>query len=121
MLVDEELYPDEEGLDDEGGLDNEGGLDDESCLGKKKFILIGALALLLIGGGGAGVYFSGILNKPEDVANSEEPAPPRVKMIIYALPEILTNLNGSGRNSSVLNPHCPDGRVIWRHHIRNQP
>lgn len=110
-MADEELYPDEEDLDDEGGLD------DESCLGKKKFILIGALALLLIG---AGVYFSGILNEPEDVANSEEPAPPPVKMIFYALPEILINLNGSGRNSSVLNPHCPDGRVIWRHHIRNQ-
>ena len=114
MLADEELYPDEEDLDDEGGLD------DESCLGKTKFILIGALALLLIGGGGAGVYFSGILNEPEDVANSEEPAPPPVKMNFYALPEILTNLNGSGRNFSVLNPHCPDGRIIWRHHIRNQ-
>ncbi len=56
---------------------------------------------MLIGGGGAGVYFSGILNEPENVANSEEPAPPPVKMIFYALPEILTNLNGSGRNSSV--------------------
>jgi flagellar FliL protein len=75
-------------------------------LGRKKLILFIAaplLALLLIG---AGLYFTGMLNRfvgseSEGEAHQEKPAEPK-KTVFYDLPELLVNLNGAGRKASFL-------------------
>jgi flagellar FliL protein len=75
----------------------------------KKIVLFFVLPILLLGGGGAGVLFSGILGGEEQekkvVANSEAAgegpvAPP--KTVFFDLPEMLVNLNSSGRRPSFL-------------------
>jgi len=78
--------------------------------GKKKLILL-ALPLLLIGGG-AGLWFSGILpgllgmNAPPaaaqaDAATPPPPPPPRVPAFVQ-MPEITANLNAPGRRATFI-------------------
>ena len=64
------------------------------------------LVLLLVGGGGAGAYFSGILGGTEVEAPKEDNAEEALKKAgethYYALPDFLVNLNTSSRQSSFL-------------------
>jgi len=73
--------------------------------GKKKrgkravlFIIIGVVVLLLIGGGGAAYFFLFAGKHEEEAA---KPPPPKVT-VFYDLPDILVNLNSSGRQASYL-------------------
>ena len=72
--------------------------------GRKKLIIFIAaplLALLLIG---AGLYFTGMLNRfigGKSEAQEEKPAAPK-QTVFYDLPELLVNLSGAGRKASFL-------------------
>jgi len=76
----------------------------------KKIVLFFVLPLLLLGGGGAGVLFSGILGGGEEDkkvaaakahAEGEGPVVP-AKTVFFDLPEMLVNLNSSGRRPNFL-------------------
>jgi len=97
----------EDGEDGEGGEEGEGG---GSGGGKKKLIIIVALALLLAIGAAAGAYFTGLADPllamlgagpaAEDVAVDEN-LPPEAT-VFYDLPEMMVNLNTTGRKNSYL-------------------
>ncbi len=98
--LDDDMDDDE--LDDEEGGGSGGG-------GKKKILLI-AIPLVLILGGAAGAYFTGLLDPllgVEDTATSGEggdaaDGEPAGPVAFTDLPEILVNLNTTGRKSSFL-------------------
>ncbi len=72
----------------------------------KKLVLFIALPMLLIGLAGAGVYFSGLAdsligaeeNEGELLSQEEEDSP----SFYYDIPEMLVNLNSSGRKTGYL-------------------
>ena len=70
----------------------------------KKLVLFVVAPLLLLGGGGGGVYYSGLLSsvlgggEPVEKAEAQPPKP----TVFYNLPEMLVNLNTSGRRASFL-------------------
>ncbi len=80
---------------------------------KKKLILFIVLPLLLVVGAAAGAYFSGLLDPLLHAAKSENKAAPQSTgegkgkgevqaAIFYDLPEILVNLNTTGRKQNFL-------------------
>jgi flagellar FliL protein len=74
--------------------------------GRKKLLMI-ALPILLLGGAGAGVWFSGLadslLGKDKAIEVAEEHADePEHGNIYYELPQMLVNLSTSGRRTSFL-------------------
>lgn len=76
-------------------------------LSGKKIVLFILLPLLLIGGGGAGLKFSGLLGgeaAPEEkkAAETEQKAPAPIKTVFYELPEMVVNLNSRGRRPNFL-------------------
>lgn len=84
------------------GSDNGGGGG-----GRKKLILFIALPILLILGVGAGAYFSGLLNGllhkgAAEAAKKDQQAAEVPATVFYDLPEILVNLNSSGRKQNFL-------------------
>jgi flagellar FliL protein len=90
------------------------GSEESSDSPKKKLpikkILIIVLPILLLAGGGAGVYFSGILDKftgkktEEAPKEAAAPAPPKAVQAasFMDLPEMLVNLQTSGRKQAFL-------------------
>ncbi len=102
-MADDDL-DDDMGDDDEFDEEQEGG----SGGGKKKILLF-AIPLVLIIGGAAGAYFTGLLDpllgggdeaaQSEDGSGTTEPEGP---VAFTDLPEILVNLNTTGRKSSFL-------------------
>jgi len=104
---------DEEYEDDEDGEgEGEDGEDSASGggLSGKQIVLFIVVPLLLIGGIGAGLYFSGVIGGSEEGEIAvgedgemimEERGPPK-EAVFYELPEQLVNLNASGRRSSFL-------------------
>jgi len=86
----------------------QGAAEAPSRFGKKKLLIVvvGAVALLLLIG--AGLYFSGLLNrfiggeKPAaSEAAKEEKAKPK-ETVYYDLPDMLVNLNGVGKKANFL-------------------
>lgn len=113
----EEDFDEGEASDDAGeSSDGHGGGGRKG--GKKKLILFIVLPLLLVVGAGAGAYFSGLLDGllhkgGETAATAEAPKaekkeashdqPTEVQAsVFYDLPEILVNLNSSGRRQNFL-------------------
>lgn len=92
---------DEEGEDSEGG-DGHGAKPAKKS--KKKLFIILALVIVLLGGAGAGVYFSGILNKKKESEKAEvgEDGKPMEKPVYYTLPDFLVNLNTGGKTAAFL-------------------
>ena len=95
-----------EGAEGEEGAEGAEGGEAAPKKSKKKLI-IAVVAVLVLAGGGAGAYFSGLLGKGE--AKKEEAATiigpdgkPIVKPIFYTLPDFLVNLNTQGKASSFL-------------------
>lgn len=96
---------------DDGAGEGEGGAPSSGKGGLKKILLI-VLPLLLLIGGGAGVYFSGLLDgllggkKAEHAEEASTTAPPPPKATQVAafmdLPEMLVNLQTSGRKQAYL-------------------
>ena len=105
-MTDETNTEDTEDLDaDDGEL--EGGAKKS---GRKKLLMI-VLPVLLLGGGGAGVWFSGLadsfIGKDKDVKVAEEhtaesEAEVEHGTVYYDLPQMLVNLSASGRRTSFL-------------------
>ena len=89
---------------DEDGVELEGG---SKKPGRKKLLMI-ALPVLLLGAGGAGVWFSGLadslLGKDKTVAAAaeEQAEEPERGTVYYELPQMLVNLSTSGRRTSFL-------------------
>lgn len=107
-MADEDEIDDEE--DEEGGgADSEEGEGAPPSKGKKKLFIIIGLVFLLVFGGIAGAYFTGLLD-PVLVLILGEPVPEEgeaeeakiVGGVYYELPELLVNLNTAGRKSSFL-------------------
>ncbi|CCG40362.1 flagellar basal body-associated FliL family protein [Magnetospirillum molischianum] len=99
----------EEDFDDNDGAES-GAEPSQSKGGLKKILLI-VLPILLLVGGGAGLYFSGILDKllggHKEEASTESSAPSPVAKAVQAaafmdLPEMLVNLQTSGRKQAFL-------------------
>lgn len=67
----------------------------------KKIVLI-ALPLLLLVGAGAGLFLSGALGGAKDEGHQEAAAEAPKATVYYELPEMLVNLNSSGRKTSFL-------------------
>ncbi|AWJ89359.1 flagellar basal body protein FliL [Azospirillum baldaniorum] len=75
----------------------------------KKLVLFVILPLVLLIGAGAGVYFSGLLDsllgkKEEHAEVPAEPAQPdpHAAPVFYDLPDMLVNLNSSGKRPAFL-------------------
>ncbi|WP_417821499.1 flagellar basal body-associated FliL family protein [Terasakiella sp.] len=95
-------------LDDDMGDDDDlDGSEEGGSGGSKKKILILAIPLVLIIGGAAGAYFTGLLDPllgvEETAADGEGGEAAPVGPVAFTdLPEILVNLNTTGRKSSFL-------------------
>ena len=73
-------------------------------LSGKKIVLFFVLPILLLAGG-AGVFFSGMLGggaKEQTTAKSEEAPAAPLKTVFFDLPEMLVNLNSTGRRPNFL-------------------
>jgi len=72
----------------------------------KRIVLLIVLPVLLLAGAGAGAYFTGLfgfLGEPEEVAATEDaPAAEAKAVVFYDLPELLVNLNTTGRRTRFL-------------------
>lgn len=95
-------------LDDDMGDDDDlDGSEEGGSGGNKKKMLLLAIPLVLIIGGAAGAYFTGLLDPllgvEETTADGEGgEAAPAGPVAFTDLPEILVNLNTTGRKSSFL-------------------
>lgn len=92
-------------VDGEIDLDEDFGPDKKKFSGKK-IVLFFVLPLLLLGGAGAGVYFSGLLGGGKEASPAQASAAEnqRVgpKTVFFDLPEMLVNLNSTGRRPNFL-------------------
>lgn len=69
----------------------------------KKIVLFIVLPILLLGGVGGGLMMSGILGGAEETAKVEKKAKPKpIQTVFFDLPEMLVNLNGTGRRQNFL-------------------
>ena len=100
---DEDEEEEEEGSDDE---DEEEGASKKG--GKGKLVIIVGVALLLVIGGAAAAYFTGLLDPLVEMAGGgggeegDEQSVDSGEAIFYDLPELLVNLNTTGRKSVFL-------------------
>jgi flagellar FliL protein len=92
-----------EGLDEESSEEEQEGSSRKKLSGKKLVLFI-VLPIFVIGGGAAGVYFSGIADPYLGIEKSaeEEAAVVPEKAVFFDLPEMLVNLNSSGRRTNFL-------------------
>jgi flagellar FliL protein len=97
---------------DDGAGEGDGAAPSSGKGGLKKILLI-VLPLLLLIGGGAGVYFSGLLDgllggkkaeHAEEAPATAAPPPPKAAQVaaFMDLPEMLVNLQTSGRKQAYL-------------------
>ena len=74
--------------------------------GKRRLIIFGAAGLLLIAGTGGVLYFTGIAGKllgtTPKVETAEAAAAPPKPRVFFDLPDLLVNLNSTGRKASFL-------------------
>lgn len=73
--------------------------------GKKKLIIIGAVVtLLLLGGAGAGLYFTGMIggHKTETAAGEEDTKKKDRVAVFYDLGDMIVNLSAEGKRPSML-------------------
>ena len=109
------MAEDEDAEDAEDAEDGEEGSDDEDeeegaskKSGKGKLLIIIGVAVLLVFGGAAAAYFTGLLDPLIEMAgggDGEEGAEESADLgeaIFYDLPELLVNLNTTGRKSVFL-------------------
>lgn len=74
----------------------------------KKLILLVVLPLLLIGSGGGGAYFTGVLDpllgieEPAADGAAEDASVETGPSVYYELPEMLVNLNSTGKKANFL-------------------
>ena len=97
--------PPEEEVEDDAEGEGEGQAKKKFKLPSKKLIVIVAAPLLLLLLGGAGAYFMGMIGGGSETAAAPgqpgEKKKPE-KTVFYDLPELLVNLNSSGRRTNFL-------------------
>ena len=72
-------------------------------LSGKKIVLFFVLPVLLLAGGGAGLMMSGMLGGDDAAQKTSHTAPPaEIKTVFFDLPEMLVNLNSTGRRPNFL-------------------
>ncbi|MCH9050538.1 MAG: flagellar basal body-associated FliL family protein [Proteobacteria bacterium] len=73
-------------------------------LSGKKLVLFIVLPIFVAGAGAAGVYYSGVADSYLGIEKSaeEEEAAALMKAVFFDLPEMLVNLNSSGRRTNFL-------------------
>ncbi|MHA1597402.1 MAG: flagellar basal body-associated FliL family protein [Alphaproteobacteria bacterium] len=103
-MADDDEVDDEDLDEDEDGEDGDG---ESSSGGKKKLFIIIGLALLLVVGGTAAAYFTGLLQPVIDMIagdgrSAEGEDGIAQDAIFHDLPELLVNLNTTGRKASFL-------------------
>jgi flagellar protein FliL len=91
---------------EEGAEGTEGAGEAESgapkrLAGRTLILFIMLPILLLLGGAGAGLYFTGIADGLLGIKHEPPPPPPRVT-VFHDLPDMLVNLNTAGRRASFL-------------------
>ncbi len=82
----------------EGGEGEEG----KPKKSKKKIIILGVLALVVLIGGAAGAYFGGFLGGDVSHESAEAGSKDASKAVFYTMPEFLVNLNATGKSTSFL-------------------
>jgi len=77
--------------------------------GKRRLLMFGGAGLLVIAATGGVLYFTGIAgklmgSKPAETADASAPAPPPPSKpsVFFDLPDLLVNLNSTGRKASFL-------------------
>jgi flagellar protein FliL len=75
--------------------------------GRRRLIIFGGAGLLLLGATGGVLYFTGIAGKllgtkPAETASAEPAPPPPKPSVFFDLPDLLVNLNSTGRKASFL-------------------
>lgn len=77
--------------------------------GKRRLIIFGGAGLLVVAATGGVLYFTGIAgkllgSKPAETADASAPAPapPPKPSVFFDLPDLLVNLNSTGRKASFL-------------------
>lgn len=105
---DDDLENEEVGGADEDMDDEEGGPSEGASKGKKKKLIIIVAILLLVVGGAAAAFFTGLLEPVIAMITGEESTSvadgetPEGVGLFHDLPEVLVNLNTSGRKSQFL-------------------
>jgi flagellar FliL protein len=110
VMADEDELDDEMEGEDGEDLDGEGGEDSEKSGGTKKILIIVAVFLLLVVGGFAGAYFTGLLDPviawitggEVEKNPEEEKKEASINAVFFPLEEIIVNLNTGGRKSTFL-------------------
>jgi len=105
--ADEKDDPKKDAKDDadaeEGAEGGEGGEEGAAPKkSKKKIIIIGALALLLLIGGVAGAYFAGLFGNHKGGSEEAGKEAKEIHAVYYTMPEFLINLNTANKSSSFL-------------------
>jgi flagellar FliL protein len=98
-------------LDEETEAESEEAQEEASTSGlggKRRLIIFGGAGLLLLAGTGGVLYFTGLVgklmgSKPAETAwAAAAPAPPPKPSVFLDLPDLLVNLNSTGRKASFL-------------------
>ena len=102
-MTDQALEDNEE-LDEEGSAEGEQEESSRKRLSGKKLVLFIVLPIFVIGAGAAGVYFSGFADPYLGIEKSaeEEDTAPLKTAVFFDMPEMLVNLNSSGRRTNFL-------------------
>lgn len=85
---------------DDVDLDDDDGGSPKKKLSGKKIVLFFVLPLLLVGGSMAGLLFSGMFGgskQKEQASQAAAQAPAAPKLVFFDLPDMLVNLNTTGR------------------------
>jgi flagellar FliL protein len=100
-MTDRALDDDKDAAEDEAAED----APKSGLLGRRKLMILGGAGLLLIGGTGGTLYMTGIVGKllgTGKAETAEAAAPPSKPSVFLDLPDLLVNLNSTGRKASFL-------------------
>ena len=102
-MTDQALEETEE-VDGEESAEGEQEGSSRKKLSGKKLVLFIVLPIFVAGAGAAGVYYSGVADSYLGIEKSaeEEEAAALTKAVFFDLPEMLVNLNSSGRRTNFL-------------------
>jgi len=102
-MSDDDIDEDDDG--DVGDIDEDGEGGGGKKVSGKKIALFAGLPLLLIIGGVAGAFFTGVLDpffEASTEAGGDTPSPLAGTVLFYDLPEMLVNLNTGGKQTNYL-------------------
>ena len=107
VAADEDVEEEIEGVEEEGAEQAVGVAPSRFAFlsGKMRYAVIGVVALLILGGAGAGVFYTGMLDSflggGEDDPEIYQP----VNVTFYDLPEMIVNLVSNTKNPAYLKIH----------------